>query len=103
MKKWKNEKRFFKLLSIRHYLVTFFYSILNFSGKQSKVNELGTEIDENSKKLADAIILKKNGNGVEAMKLLEQVPSDFESILLRYVLFEYFLFLLYFISKKILG
>mgnify|MGYP001275437606 CR=1 FL=1 len=77
-------------MNISFNLLTFFYSILNFSGKQSKVNELGTEIDENSKKLADAIILKKKGNGVEAVKLLEQVPSDFESILLRYVLFEYF-------------
>ena len=76
---------------VRHYLVTYIhFSILNFSGKQSKVNELGTEIDGNSKKLADAIILKKKGNGVEAVKLLEQVPSDFESILLRYVVFEYF-------------
>ena len=68
----------------------FQFLLLFFLGQQSKLNELGTEVDENSKKLADAIILKKKGNGVEAVKLLEQVPSDFESILLRYVLFENF-------------
>ena len=52
-------------------------------GNKHKVDELSANLEENTRLLAKAILFEKEGNISEAKTLLEQIPSCFESSLLK--------------------